>query len=93
MSIKSIFQRLKGLFFPQKHKAKHSKKLIQGHIKFFDKKKRFGFIVAENNEYFFHAQGTNPRDFKRLQDGVAVKFVLVQGKKGLQADKVEIVKE
>ncbi len=64
----------------------------RGTIKFFDKKKRFGFIISGKNEYFFHAQGTNPKDFKGLQDGVAVRFDVIQGKKGLQADNVEIVR-
>ena len=65
---------------------------IQGTIKFFDRKKRFGFIIAGDHEYFFHAAGTRPKDFKALQDGVAVSFQLIKGKKGLQADHIEIVR-
>lgn len=84
MSIKSVIQNLKNLFCGRARKS--------GTIKFFDRKKRFGFIVAGSNEYFFHAAATNPNDFKALQDGRAVTFVVVQGKKGPQADKIEIVR-
>lgn len=86
MSIKSIFQSIKRIFLG----ANQGKK-ITGTIKFFDRKKRFGFIVAGKQEYFFHAAATKPADFKSLQDGVAVRFNIIQGKKGPQADNVEIV--
>jgi len=86
MSIKKIVQQLKHFFCPKSHTR------LAGTIKFFDRKKRFGFIVADKHEYFFHAAATHSRDFKALQDGVAVTFVVVQGKKGPQADKIEIVR-
>ena len=86
MSIKNIIQALKRIFHGS---GKNTK--ISGTIKFFDRKKRFGFIVSGKQEYFFHAAATNPSDFKALQDGVAVKFNVVQGKKGPQADNIEIV--
>ncbi len=88
MIIKHVIQRLKQFFLGLCRKTK-----LSGTIKFFDRKKRFGFIVADKNEYFFHAAATNPNDFKALQDGVKVKFNVVQGKKGPQADNVEIVRE
>ena len=64
---------------------------VSGVIKFFDRKKRFGFIIANNHEYFFHVAATRPGDFKALQDGAAVTFVVIEGKKGPQADHIEIV--
>jgi CspA family cold shock protein len=87
MSIKNILQAIKNFFI----KPQAGKK-ISGTIKFFDRKKRFGFIVAGKKEYFFHAAATRPADFKLLQDGVAVRFSLSQGKKGPQADHIEIIK-
>ena len=87
MSIKNILQAIKNFFI-----RKQTGKKISGTIKFFDRKKRFGFIVAGKKEYFFHAAATRPADFKMLQDGVAVRFSLSQGKKGPQADNIEIVK-
>lgn len=88
MSIKNVIQRLKQFFSGSCRKEK-----LSGSIKFFDRKKRFGFIVSGKNEYFFHAAATLPEDFKSLQDGVKVKFIVVSGKKGPQADKVEIVRD
>ncbi len=88
MSIKKIVQRLKHMF-----SGSCGKGTLSGSIKFFDRKKRFGFIVSEKNEYFFHAAATKPEDFKLLQDGAKVRFIVVTGKKGPQADKVEIVKD
>lgn len=84
MSIINFFKRLFGC---NKNLTKQS-----GSIKFFDRKKRFGFIISGKNEYFFHAAATKPRDSRSLQDGRKVTFVIVQGKKGLQADKIEIVR-
>lgn len=81
-----LIQWLKRLFCPKKPGTQ-----LSGTIKFFDRKKRFGFIISNKQEYFFHAAATHPKDFRALQDGVKVTFVLVQGKKGAQADRVEIV--
>ncbi len=71
--------------------GKKCKKKITGTIKFFDRKKRFGFIIAGTQEYFFHVAATKPKDFKALQDGAAVKFIIVEGKKGPQADNIELI--
>lgn len=87
MNIKSIIQKLKHIFCGSKQQT-----ALTGTIKFFDRKKRFGFIVSGKNEYFFHAAATKPADFKSLQDGVAVRFKVVQGKKGPQADKIELMR-
>lgn len=88
MSIKHFIQRLKQFFC-----GTCQKKSRLGTIKFFDRKKRFGFIVSDKNEYFFHAAATKPDDFKALQDGVKVRFKVVTGKKGPQADQVEVIHE
>lgn len=88
MCIKRIKNWFKRLFAGAPSETRHS-----GVIKFFDRKKRFGFIIAQDHEYFFHVAATRPRDFKALQDGVAVTFVVIKGKKGPQADHIEIVKE
>lgn len=88
MCIKRITQWFKQLLSA----APSSGTRHSGVIKFFDRKKRFGFIVANGQEYFFHAAATKPNDFKALQDGVAVTFLLINGKKGPQADRIEIVR-
>jgi CspA family cold shock protein len=87
MSIKSILQRLKNVLCFRSRNAQ-----FVGKIKFFDRKKGFGFIISDQHEYFFHAASTKSGDYKALQDGVMVRFNLIAGKKGPQADNVEIVK-
>ena len=86
MSIKTILQSFCRLFSRQTSKNKE-----EGVIKFFDRKKRFGFIVAGKNEYFFHATAAKPQDFKALRDGAYVRFVVINGKKGPQADCIEMI--
>ncbi len=82
MSISRWIQKIVNMFRP--------KQRIEGVIKFFDRKKRFGFIVATGKEYFFHAAAIRGGDYRYLQDGVQVTFILVKGRKGLQADDVII---
>ena len=86
MSIQSIVQAIRRLF-----SCRHSHTKQQGTIKFFDRKKRFGFIVADKQEYFFHATAAKPEDFKLLRDGAHVAFLVIEGKKGPQADKIELI--
>ena len=88
MFMNSIVTWFKHLFAGNSAQTRHS-----GVIKFFDRKKRFGFIIAKDHEYYFHVASTRPRDFKGLQDGVAVTFEVIKGKKGPQADRIEIAKE
>lgn len=82
----SLIQTLKRMLFPFTKKT-----ASEGTIKFFDRKKRFGFIVAGEKEYFFHATSTKPNDFRALRDGTAVTFDIIQGKKGAQADNVQVI--
>lgn len=86
MSFNKLIQHIKSLFIPQLP-------IIIGKIKFYDKKKRFGFIVADKYEFFFHAQNTKSSDINDLADEMEVKFIVTQGKKGLQADKVERIRK
>lgn len=81
-----FISKLQGLFSSSASQEKKA-----GNIKFFDRKKRFGFIISGNEEFFFHVAATKPRDFKALQEGAKVRFTLIQGKKGPQADNIEIV--
>ena len=85
MTLSTLVQTFKRIFFPKKLRQ-------NGTIKFYDRKKRFGFIMTNNQEYFFHASATRSENIKGLRDGKDVTFVLIKGKKGLQADKVELLK-
>lgn len=84
-TIQTFFKKLCGTFSCSKNNAQ-----ARGVIKFFDKKKKFGFIVADGKDYFFNATASNNANFNALKDGVAVKFDIIQGKKGLQAKNVEL---
>jgi CspA family cold shock protein len=53
-----------------------------GTVKWFNDAKGFGFISRQNGEDVFVG-------FKSLKEGQAVSFEVVQGQKGLQADKVQ----
>ena len=62
-----------------------------GHVKWFNKDKGFGFIEQENgDDVFVHFSAILSDGFKVLLEGQAVRFTLQQGPKGLQAVDVEI---
>lgn len=60
-----------------------------GTVKWFNDAKGFGFISRQNGEdVFVHFRAIETQGFKSLKEGQAVSFEVVQGQKGLQADKV-----
>lgn len=64
--------------------------LSVGKVKWFDRKKGFGFISAEDAEgdIFVHYSSINGDGFKSLTEGDNVQFELIQGPKGLLAQNV-----
>ncbi|WP_314106367.1 cold-shock protein [uncultured Stenotrophomonas sp.] len=61
-----------------------------GTVKWFNDAKGFGFISRANGEdVFVHFRAIETQGFKSLREGQAVSFEVVQGQKGLQADKVQ----
>ena len=63
-----------------------------GHVKWFNKDKGFGFLEQENGEdVFVHYSAILSDGFKVLIEGQAVRFSIQQGPKGLQAVDVEVV--
>jgi CspA family cold shock protein len=64
---------------------------MKGKIKFFNSKKGFGFIAAEDNkEYFVHQSGI--KDSASLNEGDAVTFDIEQGDRGPKAANVKLDK-
>lgn len=61
-----------------------------GKVKFYNKTKAFGFIIDNESgeEIFMHITGLKNRDYVPDQDD-EVEYELLNGKKGLNATKVE----
>lgn len=64
----------------------------QGQVKWFDNKKGFGFIARDGKpDIFVHFKSIKGEGYKTLEDGQRVSFEIVEGRKGLQADNLEVI--
>ncbi|OAA34552.1 cold response protein 1 [Metarhizium rileyi] len=62
-----------------------------GVVKWFNDEKGYGFITPEQGaDLFVHFRAIEGSGFRALKEGQAVTFEVVQGQKGMQADKVQI---
>lgn len=67
---------------------------VTGTVKWFDEKKGFGFITREGEkDVFVHYTAINGDGYRKLEDGQAVEFTLVEGRKGLEASDLNVIKE
>lgn len=65
-----------------------------GHVKWFNEKKGFGFIVnAQGNDIFVHYKDIQGVGFKTLHQDDAVSYILDEGPKGLKAQDVILMNE
>lgn len=65
---------------------------MEGTVKFFNRKKGFGFINGEDGkDYFVHFTGLAQGTF--LRDNDKVSFEPVEGDKGLKAEKVTLLQK
>ena len=65
---------------------------MEGKVKWFDPKKGYGFIIAEDgNEIFVHYTGIVKEGFKALNEGQLVTYEVGEGSKGVQAVNVQLV--
>lgn len=65
-----------------------------GHVKWFNEKKGFGFIVNESGEdVFVHYKDIQGDGFKTLHENDSVTFIIDKGPKGYKAQNVEVVTE
>lgn len=67
---------------------------VTGTVKWFDEKKGFGFITREGEkDVFVHYTAITGDGYRKLEDGQAVEFTLVEGRKGLEASDLTLVTE
>jgi CspA family cold shock protein len=61
----------------------------QGHVKWFNDAKGYGFITRESGpDVFVHYSAIEGDGFRSLAEGQAVQFEVTEGPKGLQASHV-----
>ena len=64
--------------------------MAQGKVKWFNERKGFGFIEKEEGgDVFVHFSAIQASGFKTLNEGQAVSFDVVEGKKGQEAENVK----
>lgn len=64
---------------------------LRGKVKWFNEKKGFGFLECDGKDYFIHFSAILGSGFKTLAEGAIVLFKPTDGKKGPQAEEVEVV--
>lgn len=65
-----------------------------GHVKWFNEKKGFGFIVnQQGDDIFVHYKNIEGVGFKTLHENIKVSFITEKGPKGLKALEVTLLLE
>ena len=63
-----------------------------GTVKWFNETKGYGFITPESGpDVFVHFRAIEGHGFKTLAEGQKVNFEVVQGQKGRQAERVQVI--
>ncbi|GAB1421646.1 cold-shock protein [Anaerolineales bacterium] len=66
----------------------------QGTVKWFNAEKGFGFISrADGDDLFIHYSEIQGNGYRSLDEGMEVEFEITEGKKGLQASALTVVKK
>ena len=64
--------------------------MMQGKVKWFNERKGFGFIEADDGtDVFVHFSAIQDSGFRTLQEGQSVSFDVQKGQKGLSAANVK----
>jgi len=67
---------------------------VTGTVKWFNGEKGYGFISQANGEdLFVHYSEIQGSGFRSLTEGDKVEFEITQGRKGLQASNVIVIRE
>ncbi|MBL7191138.1 cold shock domain-containing protein [bacterium] len=65
-----------------------------GTVKWFDKKKGYGFIEGDGTEEIFvHYSDIIGSGYRVLEPGMSVRYIPEKGEKGTQAKEVRIIEE
>ena len=79
-------------FLQDKLFSEHEEPIEFGNIKWFNSRKGYGFISADQgDEIFVHFRNFSEKETNNIREGQRVKFITVSSEKGLQADKVSFV--
>ena len=63
-----------------------------GTVKWFNETKGYGFITPESGpDVFVHFRAIEGNGFKTLAEGQKVSFEVVQGQKGMQAERLQVI--
>ncbi|MDF5809168.1 cold-shock protein [Pseudomonas aeruginosa] len=63
-----------------------------GTVKWFNETKGYGFITPESGpDVFVHFRAIEGNGSKTLAEGQKVSFEVVQGQKGMQAERVQVI--
>lgn len=66
----------------------------QGTVKWFNAEKGYGFIAREGgDDLFVHYSEIQGGGYRSLDEGATVEFEVTQGRKGLQASAVTLVRD
>ena len=67
--------------------------MYKGTVKFFNETKGFGFIAPDDGseDLFAHFSEIQGQGFKTLAEKQRVQFEVTQGKKGLQASRIQVI--
>jgi CspA family cold shock protein len=65
----------------------------QGTVKWFNDEKGYGFISPDEGgeDLFVHYTGISGNGFRSLEEGTRVSYEATRGKKGMQAENVNVV--
>ncbi len=67
--------------------------MTKGQVKWFNEKKGYGFITAEDGkDVFVHYSSIQGEGFRSLNEGDKVEFEVTKGSKGPQAVNVRVVR-
>ncbi len=66
--------------------------MLYGTVKTYNAKNGFGFITQDQGDDLFFFKNAFPEnDYRQIEPGVKIEYVVVQGQKGPQAAKAHVI--